>query len=102
MSKKRKNFTPEEKVVIIRKHLLDKIPVSDLCDTYNLQPNTYYHWQKAFFENGAAAFRQKPIRKSQAVERKISSLEAKLNRKNEVLSELMEEHVALKKSLGEL
>jgi len=102
MSKKRKNFTPEEKVLIIRKHLLDKVPVSDLCDTYNLQPNTYYLWQKAFFENGASAFQKDSTRKNQAAERKISALEAKLRRKNEVLSELMEEHVALKKSLGEL
>jgi hypothetical protein len=29
-------------------------------------------------------------------------LEAKLTRKHEVLSELMEEHIALKKELGEL
>jgi hypothetical protein len=35
------------------------------------------------------------------LERKVSALEEKLARKNEVLSELMEEHVALKKSLGE-
>src|SRR5208282_2098016 len=34
------------------------------------------------------------------LERKVSALEEKLARKNEVLSELMEEHVALKKVLG--
>jgi hypothetical protein len=31
----------------------------------------------------------------------VAALEEKLTRKNEVLAELMEEHVALKKSLGE-
>ena len=38
---------------------------------------------------------------STALERKVSALEEKLARKNDVLAELMEEHVALKKSLGE-
>jgi transposase len=34
------------------------------------------------------------------LEKKVAELEEKLARKNEVLSELMEEHVALKKALG--
>jgi hypothetical protein len=37
-----------------------------------------------------------------AKDRKIAALEEKLQRKNEVLSELMEEHVGLKKELGGL
>jgi hypothetical protein len=41
------------------------------------------------------------VRPSEDQER-IAALEQKLNRKHEVLSELMEERVALKKSLGEL
>ena len=36
MKKKRKNYTPQEKVIILKKHLVDQIPVSDLCDQYNL------------------------------------------------------------------
>ena len=34
-------------------------------------------------------------------QQRMAALEQKLRTKNEVLSELMEEHVALKKSLGE-
>jgi hypothetical protein len=56
---------------------------------------------KEFFENGAAAFRKDSDRESQQDKQRIAALEAKLEKKNEVLSELMEEHVALKKSLGE-
>ena len=29
---KRKRFTPEQKVAIVRRHLIEKVPVSDLCD----------------------------------------------------------------------
>ncbi|NOX25794.1 MAG: transposase [Deltaproteobacteria bacterium] len=102
MKKKRNNYTPEEKVAIIKRHLIDKIPVSDICDQYNMKPTVFYRWQKEFFENGAAAFnRKKSLRERMNVKR-IATLETKIQIKNEVLSELMEEHVKLKKSLGEL
>lgn len=102
MRKKRHNYTPEEKVAILRRHLVDHVPVSDLCDEYLLQPTIFYNWQKQFFENGAFAFaRQQTSQKSAEVNR-IQQLEQKLQRKHEVLSELMEEHIKLKKELGEL
>jgi transposase len=56
MRKERKHFTPEEKVAILRRHLVDKIPVSELCEELGLRPTVFYRWQKELFENGAAAF----------------------------------------------
>ena len=56
MRKERKHHTAEEKVAILRRHLLDKVPVSDLCEELGLRPTVFYRWQKEFFENGAAAF----------------------------------------------
>ena len=101
MRKKRHNYTPEEKVAILKRHLVEQVPISDLCDKYQLQPTVFYHWQKQFFENGAAAFTQSKDPKRQETQR-IEQLEKKLQKKHEVLSELMEEHVKLKKELGEL
>jgi transposase-like protein len=34
----RRSSTSEQKAAILRRHLTDKVPVSDLCDEYNLQP----------------------------------------------------------------
>lgn len=102
MKRKRYNYTPEEKVLIIKRHLVDKIPVSDLCDQNNLQPTVFYRWQKEFFNKGAVAFEQSGNRKETKQEMNIKRLEKKLQTKNEVLSELMEEHLKLKKNLGEL
>jgi transposase-like protein len=59
MKKQRKHYTPEEKVAILRRHLLEKEPISKLCDELGLQPTVFYRWQKEFFENGAASFEQK-------------------------------------------
>ena len=58
MKKQRKHYTPEEKVAILRRHLVEGVPISDLCDELGLQPTVFYRWQKEFFENGAAAFQQ--------------------------------------------
>lgn len=102
MKKKRYNYRSEEKVVILKRHLVDKVPVSDLCDQYNLQPTVFYRWQKEFFEHGAAAFERPQKGTKDPQTKRIENLEKKLQTKNEVLSELMEEHVKLKKNLGEL
>jgi transposase len=102
MSKRiRKRFTSQEKVAILRLHLLEGTPVSDLCDNHGIGPSMFYRWQKDFFENGAAAFKPHSRRATDDRDRKIAFLEQKLQRKHEVLSELMEEHVKLKKELGE-
>src|SRR6267154_2362581 len=59
MKKQRKHYTPEEKVAILRRHLLEQVPILELCDKQGLQPTVFYRWQKEFFENGAAAFQPK-------------------------------------------
>ena len=50
MAYKRRTFSAEEKVSILRRHLVDKIPVSDLCDRYGFNPTVLYRWQKEFLE----------------------------------------------------
>ena len=100
----RRHLSVPEKVAVLKRHLLEGTPVSDLCDELGIKPNIFYSWQKLLFENAHLAF--DGSRKSKAVEDakddKIEKLEAKLQRKNEVLSELMEEHVQLKKNAGDL
>src|SRR6516225_871924 len=102
MKKPRKHYSPEEKVAILRRHLLEKEPISKLCDERGLQPTVFYRWQKEFFEIGAAAFEQKARPNHSAEQERIAYLEKKIQTKDEVLAELMAEHVAQKKGIGEL
>jgi len=100
---RRKHHEPKEKIAILRKHLLEGVPVSDLCDQQGMHPTAFYQWQKQLFENGEAAFERRSPSSSVGKEKQtITALEDKLKRKAEVLSELMEEHINLKKSLGEI
>ena len=102
MRKERKHFTPEEKIAILRRHLVDKVPVSELCEELGLRPTVFYRWQKELFENGAAAFQsqERPHRQVEEKQKRIEFLEKNVRTKDEVLVELMAEHIALKKVLG--
>lgn len=99
--RKQKQFQSAEKVAIIREHLVEKTPVSDICDKYDIHPSVYYRWQRQFFEGGEKAFtptNERPVVKQ--LKQEVADLEAKLARKDEVLGEVMEEYVTLKKRSG--
>lgn len=97
-SKKRRHFSAEEKVRILREHLLEQAPISDVCEKYQISPNQYYTWQRLFFENGEAAFKNGRDKKQEA--RRIEELEAQLAHKDEVIAEVAEAFVQLKKQAG--
>ena len=98
----RRQFTDEQKVGILREHLLEGKAVSDVCDAHGLNPTVLYRWQKEFFENGAAAFDRKRGPKPGKAERRVAALQLKLREKDEVISEIMAELIAQKKRNGEI
>ena len=106
METNRRKFSADEKVKIIRKHLIEKVPISEICDQYGIKPTQFYQWQKQFFENGPAAFEKGKDnlkdRQCRNLQKKVSHLESKLASKDEVIAEIMASHVQLKKSLGEI
>jgi len=102
MSRKpRKHYSVQEKVAIVREHLLEGKAVSEVCQQHQLQPTVFYGWQKQLFENAAAAFERKNKRAEEAKDRQLAAIQEKLVRKNEVIAELMEENVRSKKASGE-
>jgi len=104
MNSERRHFSPQEKIAALKRHLLEGIPVSSICDELGIAPTVFYRWQKELFENGHTLFENGRAAKAvdNAKDEKIQKLEAKLQRKNEVMAELMEAHTQLKKDLGEL
>lgn len=111
MSRERKTVAGAEKLAILKRYLVEKVPISELCDQYGLQPSQVYYWQAQLFEQGASVFERKSGRKQAAtsearrierLETALAQKELKLAQKNEVISELMEENVRAKKATGEL
>ena len=100
MTKTRRKYSAQEKVAILRRHLVEKVPVSDLCDEHQLAPSLFYRWYKEFFENGAAAFERDNGTEVRHLREHNAALQAKLAHKDEVIAEIMESHIQLKKKLG--
>ena len=99
--KNRRHHSPQDKVRILRLHLLEGKAISEICDTEGIHPTQFYQWQKTFFENGATAFERRVSSPGQNPDaRKVAALENKLRCKDEVIAEIMEDLVRLKKSLG--
>jgi len=101
----RRIHSAEQKAVILRRHLVDKVPVSDLCGEYKLQPSVFYSWQPKLMDNLSAAVehiggRQKSSRETE-LEKRVTALEARLATKDAVIADISEEYVTLKKALGE-
>jgi transposase-like protein len=104
MSRKRRHFTSQQKAEIVRGHLASKKAISDLADEFGVQPSQIHHWINQVLSQAERAFDRSTgnRRPDEVKDRKIAFLEGRLANKNEVIAELMQEHVQLKKELGDL
>lgn len=100
--KKKKIYTPEEKAIILREHLDDNIPISDLAEKYGIHPNAVYTWKKQLFEQAPKSLERKRKAAEQAEanrdKQRIAELEALLARREKLISEIVSENIELKKN----
>jgi putative transposase len=100
MTRQRRHFTAQEKVTILRRHFLGKMPIHALCAQFDIDPKLFYRWQKELFANGQAAFDRTAERLTGiggAKDRQLATLERQFRSKEAALSALMAKHVRLKK-----
>jgi len=99
----RSPFTPEQKAQLLRRHLVDKVPVSQLCDEHKPQPSVFYYWLAPLLERALLALSspEPAASRERQMRDKIAALEAKLQKKDSIIAEISAEYVQLKKELGE-
>ncbi len=99
----RRQFSAQEKMQILRLHLPEYKPISEVCQQYDLNPNLFYRWQQELFEHGAVAFERTnhgvEDRSAQKLQKEVTQLKARLASKDEVIGKIMAEQVRLKKRL---
>ena len=80
-----------------------EVPISSLAEEYDIQPTVLYQWQRQLMDHAALVFqpRGRVDRHEKKLQARISSLEARVQKKDEVIAEISEEYVSLKKELGE-
>jgi len=96
--RQRRTFTAEEKVKILREHFEHDKSVAEICEAYRLSPKLFYDWKKAFFENAVQVFNKRVSKKKE--QKQLESLETRLKDRNEIIAELLQENIKLKKSNG--
>lgn len=101
-AKTKNNYSPDQKMAILKRHLIKHENVSDICDEIGLHPNQFYKWQAELFSNGSAVFdRKKSVSKSsrelKRLEEKNTHMEKLVDKKDKIIAEITEEYVRLKK-----
>ena len=100
---KRKHLTPQQKVIILRELLENQVPISQLSEKYQIHTNDIYNWKKKLFEQAEDAFSFKSKQDTARQDEKQQKLEQKIKEKDEVIAELVQENITLKKSIdGEI
>lgn len=104
MTRKRRSFSAADKAAAVRKHLVDKIPVSQIAEQMQVQPTLIHNWVNTAMAQVERAFENPRAAKAETSKKegKLNALRDKLNAKNEVIAELMEENIRSKKENGEL
>lgn len=97
---KRKRYSPENKVAIIREHFEQKISVADICEKYRIHPNLFYRWKKDLFENAVEIFSLKKSKQNN--DTTADKLQTTIKERNEIIAELLQENLKLKKLSGEI
>jgi transposase-like protein len=98
----RRRHTAEQKAELLRQHVADKKPVSEVCNEAEIQPSLFYTWQRELLAGAPSLFanHRSPSREKD-LEEEVSRLMARVARKDQVIAEVTEEYVKLKKELGE-
>lgn len=97
----RRQHTPEQKAALVKRHLIDKAPISEVCNENDLQPSVFYDWLRQFQANCHTVF-VAPARAStreQRLEAEVLALKATIAKKDEVIAWVAQEHAELKKKV---
>ena len=103
--RERKHYSPEQKVLILRELLENNLPISQLAEKYQVQPNDIYNWKKKLFEYAKDIFQSKSVNQKQTSleQKKIEKLQSKLRDREEAIAFLLKENIEIKKSIdGEI
>lgn len=100
----RKHLSAEQKAIILRELLDNKIPISELAEKYQVHVNLTHRWKKQLFEGAASLLTNKTGKKKNSPSstelKKIALLEDKLRKRNETISILLQENIEIKRSIN--
>ena len=99
--KPRCKFSPDQKFKIIKEQMTTRTSVSDICKKYDISAGNFYKWQEKFLKGALENFKKSEEGATKAELRKIAEQEQKILKMQAAITEIIQENIELKKSLGE-
>lgn len=97
----RRHYTPDQKFKIIKEQMTTKTSISDICKKYDIVPSLFYKWQEKFLVGALESFKKSDDGPTKAELRKIEEQEKKIQKMQSAITEIVQENIELKKSLGD-
>ena len=94
---KKKKYSAQKKIEILRENLENQVPISQLCERYQINPSQIYAWKKKLFEGALQIFSSN---KQNDSTKKIKTLSQKLQDRESLISSIVSENFQLKKNLN--
>lgn len=94
--KQKQHLSSSKKMEIVRELLENQQSISEIAEKYKVGVQDISRWKKQLFESTEIFERKRRVESES--ERKINDLEEKLKSKDSVISELVVDNIALKKS----
>ncbi len=94
--KKRRRWTPGEKLRIVLTCMQPGVEVSEVCRREGINPTMYYTWKKKLLLSAGEVFAEKGRKRDVDRER----MERELGRMKDVIAEITAENLELKKTLS--
>lgn len=98
--RERRQWSAAEKARIVRRYLQERVSMADLADEYKVSPGQISGWCKQALEGLERVFAQTAQREEKAVMRELAARNARIGQLQEVVTELSEEVLRLKKANG--
>lgn len=95
----KRKFSAEEKYRILEEAHAPGASIAEVCRRHQISATLYYHWDKQVRKAALEALRGQGNGRKRDTQ--IENLQDRLQRMRAVISEITEENLVLKKSLGE-
>jgi transposase len=92
-------FSAEEKLRVLEEARQPNTSVSEVLRRHQLDPQTFYRWEKQAREGMRQALSGPGRRNGSARDPEVERLRAELDRKRRIIAEVVEENLQLKKGL---
>jgi len=97
----RRRWTAGDKAEIVRRRLQEGVGLADLAEETGASPGQISRWCKEALEGLEGVFRQSNLRERRAADKVLTAKETRIRQLQEVVTELSEEVLRLKKTHGE-